>query len=444
MFGLARELSLGLACRGGGAAAAPVIANPPLFSDLAAYWRMDASGTMSLTGALVDQINDLSGHGNHLTETLTTRPTYDSFGGGQVKFDGLTQKLTIPNTLTVDRRAVSIFVVARRNGSSTTSSALINFPPAAVDLRLYHVSTSLGVTSVGSISSNIRHGGGVQASGVFEAHWLIGAAAASRMGIGQEVFAGAVLSAGTASGGHIGQANGALPYKGLFKAVLVYGRELSLAEKDTVLDFLESEFDCLTRARETFIDFDGDSLTQGIGTSDQTNYAYPYQMSLLVAGGPPKIYNDGNSGDQLVTAANLAATSPLLRLTTHGAYTNRVVLALWGTNDINAGRTDAQVKADIDTYIANIRTGDPGAKIIMGTLLPRTAFNGTQNGYKASVNAYILSGAAHDGFIDFAVDPRLDDSTDLTYYADGTHCTDAGYAAMAELAHAKFVAMGWL
>ena len=426
-------------------------ASPPLSGDIAAFWRMDEYGTIADTGGLVDQVNDLSGNGHHLTGTTTTRPVYEAVNGkGQVRFNGA-KNLAIPVSLTVDRRNVSIFAVVRR-GAGVATMALVHFPTVATNLALYQITSTIRVFHSASINSSIEYGGhlsagGVEkASGTDETEWMIGAAANAYIGMGQQTYThGSALAAGTYSGGLIGEWNGAaFRFSGAMRAVLIYNRALSLAEKDDVLDYLESEFGAVGKATETFICADGDSLTQGVEASDEFNYHYPFQMSRIAAS-PFKLWNNGQGGAQLTTAANLAATTVLARLAGSSAYTNRVVIALWGTNDIANGRTDAQVIADINTYIANIRAGDAGAKILFITILPRVPFNGTQDGYIAGVNAHIISGAAHDGYIDAASDARLDDAADTTYYdPDGIHLNDAGYAVLAELVHAKVVAEGWL
>jgi hypothetical protein len=41
-----------------------------------------------------------------------------------------------------------------------------------------------------------------------------------------------------------------------------------------------------------------------------------------------------------------------------------------------------------------------------------------------------------DGLADVAADKRLGDASDKTYYTDGVHMTDAGYAAVAEIVEA--------
>jgi hypothetical protein len=61
MIGIGIGLYIGSG-RASGGGSAP--ASPPIFSDLGAYWRMDQHGTMSLTGGLVDQVDDLSGNGH--------------------------------------------------------------------------------------------------------------------------------------------------------------------------------------------------------------------------------------------------------------------------------------------------------------------------------------------------------------------------------------------
>jgi SPRY domain len=59
-----------------------VAASPPAWSPsaipLCAWYDASAAANVSLTGSLVDQWNDLSGNGNHLTAAGVARPTYDT------------------------------------------------------------------------------------------------------------------------------------------------------------------------------------------------------------------------------------------------------------------------------------------------------------------------------------------------------------------------------
>ena len=66
--------------------------SPSDLSGLLAWYDASDSGSLTLTGSLVDQWNDLSGNGNHFTASGTARPTYGatSFNTSKpgITFDG--------------------------------------------------------------------------------------------------------------------------------------------------------------------------------------------------------------------------------------------------------------------------------------------------------------------------------------------------------------------
>jgi lysophospholipase L1-like esterase len=157
----------------------------------------------------------------------------------------------------------------------------------------------------------------------------------------------------------------------------------------------------------------------------------------------PKIWNDGSGGAKIQD--NVLATTIKTQLTNFAGYTNRVVVFWFGTNDISSGRTEAQIEADIDSYISAVRAHDAGAIIIGCTIIARTSFNATQNALIVTINDHIKVTADFDRVVDLAADARFSDGTDTTYYnADGIHLNDTGYGVVAGLVRADLVTAGYL
>ncbi|MEH1780886.1 MAG: GDSL-type esterase/lipase family protein [Nostoc sp.] len=105
-----------------------------------------------------------------------------------------------------------------------------------------------------------------------------------------------------------------------------------------------------------------------------------------------------------------------------------------GTNDIFLNNfTGAQAYANLKTYW-QARKAAGCNRVFVGTVLPRTAFNSSQNTARTDCNALIRSNAVADGataIIDFDTNTNLATPTDTTYYSDGTHPTLLGAQEMA-------------
>lgn len=179
--------------------------------------------------------------------------------------------------------------------------------------------------------------------------------------------------------------------------------------------------------------FLGDSITRGTGASSGAGTAggttYPGKV-MEAAGAEWTGRNTGNSSDTLVGMLARLDTDvyPYLVGTSKNA-----VLILGGINDISLGADAATTYARLVELCEEIRADEPACKIIVGTILPTTT--GALNTERAIVNASIRANWQDysDALMDFAFDDLIGDDADAsnaTYYGDGVHPTDAGYARM--------------
>lgn len=190
--------------------------------------------------------------------------------------------------------------------------------------------------------------------------------------------------------------------------------------------------------------YDGDSLTRGSGSTYGRNY--PTQ-AIEGIDATTITYNFGVSGQGIGQMAQDAATqidplfNPSLVCVLH---------ALGGTNDLaasNVGGNPAAIYATTRDYHLARRAA--GFSTVVYTILPRT---GTTNDAlfeqkRQELNTLIRNG--WQGFASQLADIGADAvigaagaSTNLTYYTDGTHLTNAGYAIMARYARAANRALG--
>lgn len=201
----------------------------------------------------------------------------------------------------------------------------------------------------------------------------------------------------------------------------------------------------ITLATTTYFYADGDSLTAGhLGSAGAD---YPQVLDDLHAGWTHT--NGGVNGD--TAQANVAAANAISGINANDGGDYRVVAYWFGINDIANLRSAAQVSADIDSFITAARagfTGSPTPLIAGCTLIRRQGATAWEPGnaldlVRQDVNTHIKATASFDFVIDLDADSRFSNPLDTTYYnADQVHLTDAGYAAVADVADTAFAAQG--
>lgn len=177
------------------------------------------------------------------------------------------------------------------------------------------------------------------------------------------------------------------------------------------------------RAPSLALTFAGQSLN---GNPTGAN-SYPARLLALRPAARYDAWIDGFPWSTLI-----ARTSHLIQGAKAGLVTGALMVG--GTSDVNFARTGVQIYADMVTY-ANAARALGFGFVVASTITPSTNFAGQELVEWADGNSRILGDAsgAFDAVADLAIDPRLDDATDLTYYADGTHPTNTGAIAIAEL-----------
>lgn len=199
-----------------------------------------------------------------------------------------------------------------------------------------------------------------------------------------------------------------------------------------------------------FIAFKGDSLTEGSGASPMSLSNYVAAMNLPTDYGTV-VTNQGHGGAYLYDNTN--ATDTIAAFTLHSSY-KRKIASLWmGVNDSASYSGDdspASIKAASDiiatntlTWVSNMRAAFPDCKIMLMTHTPNTLY-WAKNAILTNVNIVIRSSGVADVVNDLRADSRLQDPTDTTYFNDGVHLKNAGYAVVAEIVKSNLVARGWL
>lgn len=275
--------------------------------------------------------------------------------------------------------------------------------------------------------------------------WLDGQPAYSEVASGQTATI-ADLMCGWAGGASFTSKHG-------INGMLLYGRALTVAEMASTSEYLKSRARSvgLTAGVNNFLCAEGDSITVGHVT---TNGGYPHLFAPV--------------SSPLVKGANHAIGGATLQIRAAGAN------SLYGRRAINAamipgnkrGRKycftfmighndfvlDAIYLASPSTFVADLGTfaqamkSDGWDRVAIGTILPSTltGFNTWRNTVNALITPTWAAANGVDAIFDFAANATIGPdaaASNLTYYSDGTHPTDAGQAILETIYAAKINAI---
>lgn len=190
---------------------------------------------------------------------------------------------------------------------------------------------------------------------------------------------------------------------------------------------------------------DGNSLVAGSGST--AGNTYPEQLKALL---------DAQYGADVIPCWNFGvpSTTTVDRQNSFKQSTGSVLgknnntLIMWElTNDIATGTTGTQAIANYQAYKAYV-IAQKGCRVVLSTAIPRYSFSAPQNVEKAvandyyvaqypisTSNAYVWKNSAGDYCLMLHLIPELQ-TNNATYYADGVHLKDAGYALIAAVAYA--------
>lgn len=194
----------------------------------------------------------------------------------------------------------------------------------------------------------------------------------------------------------------------------------------------------------------GDSITDGVGSTPNTNNRWPNYLArrLLNASNEPEfaVVNAGISGNRVLQensgrfGENLQVRFERDVLALSGV--SHIVL-LEGINDIGMARMFAGEDVSPEEIIAGYRqiitrAHARGIKIIGATLTPfedAAYYSEDGEAKRLAVNAWIRGSGEFDGIIDFEIPVRDPDNLNHmlpSFTADNLHPNDAGYKAMAD------------
>jgi lysophospholipase L1-like esterase len=186
----------------------------------------------------------------------------------------------------------------------------------------------------------------------------------------------------------------------------------------------------------------GNSITDGAASTADANRRWPdvlAQRLLTAKGEPPKsVVNAGISGNRVLTFG--AGPSLVSRFDRDVVLQPGVthVIVLEGINDISRGGAETVSAEDVIFGLRQVaqRAHEHGLIIYGATLTPAERMAPENQAKRDAVNAWIRTGGAFDGVIDFDAATR-DPSQPNRFLpvndsGDHLHPSDAGYKAMGE------------
>ena len=247
-------------------------------------------------------------------------------------------------------------------------------------------------------------------------------------------------------GGFICDTNLAGGYQGIVLAYAFasYGRVTSTEDTSAIKGQLATRFSIPAPSTKRLI-FAGDSIcAQSFAPQKYQLFGYAKQSVDLMME-PAHAYNVSGGGNTLNGTAIPNFASQITPILSRYPTDNRIVFCAYGTNDLTiAGRSAAQIYADLQTYCGMVRAG--GGKVIVATLLPNASWNGTQQTTRNDFNTLVRTNWAGfaDGIADFALDSTMGPqsaASNTTLYEDGLHITNIGAAYLAPIVAAAVDAL---
>lgn len=220
-----------------------------------------------------------------------------------------------------------------------------------------------------------------------------------------------------------------------FLEMVVANSTLTDAQAEQIQAYLTAKHSIITRGN---VVCDGNSLTAGVGATG--GQSYPTQLLALIGGNARyRLLNKGVSGQTTPQMTADAATDidPQAR-----DFLQPFCVAWEITNDIVVnGANGTTAYNNFVTYCTGRQAA--GFTVIALTVLDRVDFTSTMRGYRNDANTSLRANWAtfSSALVDVAAIPELSDYTNTTYFTDGVHLTNAGYALVADAVYDALVSL---
>lgn len=232
---------------------------------------------------------------------------------------------------------------------------------------------------------------------------------------------------------HIGTTSGLLSQDttyyldGSISEIILYDRNLTHAEVFAGTRHLMAKYGIVEAPQNPQILAVGDSISSGSNGPSWVNSLWAKRYAADSPFDPiGKIMEAVGGRTAVLSIANLALYTPLV-------LPGQIVSVFIGTNDLEAGRTVDQLKADTRTLCDAY--ANAGGRVVVCTMLPRTGAGASWTETKrGQFNDWLRLTWQELGvaLVDFAADSRFA-SWSSTYFGDGAHPNQTGADALAEI-----------
>jgi lysophospholipase L1-like esterase len=382
----------------------------------------DGGTTPAAVNGLVYQWNDMSGAGNHMTETTNTlRPKLDSDYVVDFPLTNVNGVMSSAGP-TIDKRNNTIIVLVRHAApaGATGGDAAISANGQSPTIFVSYDTTVARLFN-GSLVSHTNQP---------TVNGCVFAAVSGSGGItyySEQALSFSASSSGSVSGFQLAQFfNNAFRFHGRVDQALIWNRQLSSAEVSAVTQWLHGFEPYLTNYVRRIV-CTGDSLTAGYGATNVLSY--PYQLQQL-EGATSRVYDIGVGG--------LTVT----QIRTGNAYVSpgltNFLVVMAGINDITAGTSWPTIYSNLWTFASNRNVA--GFKTVGITILAADLTTSQESNRLALNTALKADTTNFLAVVDAASNTNLTNYAGPYYSGDNKHLSSGGYGVLASMIHAALAA----
>lgn len=407
---------------------------PPVTSGLYTWLDAQDASTMTFVSGNINTWADKSGNGFDWTAPATHRPAYDAtlFGGkGGVVFDFATGGGMLSNNpTTIARNNFTMFMIGTRRDAKVSAlvqdfASGIVFGPSGFNNRYGCESfyTLEGVPEQTLAIEVFKNTGNSATSAYYDSMatkktWVktvnlpTGATTLGNLSYGGKDFG---PNCGWTSYG---------------AGLLIYNRALSDSEIAQVCTWLRKFYKVpAAPALNNIVLFSGDSIATGFASDASNGTAYADLAMVSLGFSANQWFATAGQGAKIADAGTVdtSLADPIYQ-----SGKINIISAQAGVNDLIAGNSLATMQTDIQAYCAARRA--VGWKIIVTTIMPSSAIGTDAN--RTAYNSWLVANwnTFADGLADVASDATMGNpanTSNTTYFADGTHPTATGHALIA-------------
>lgn len=393
-------------------------------------WAEVGMGSEVVSGGFVTNWNDLSVNGYNASAAAAQQPLYEIGGwNGQpsMAFDGGNDFFTIvagyatallggSDTACTIWIACQFFIttdnVPFSLGNSAGTTPLFDFFASTTSGK-FRISKNDGVNhtiDTTAASDKLRHVFKIKIFGTTAEIWkdgVLASAAAASFDAGSVTF-------NKARDGDLGRNTESLFFNGRMTAHVGVAGQLSAAN-ETAMDAYMAKF--LAAPSANMLSITGDSLSTAGKWPQYIAADFPTITVVNTASPGQTIFAYGLPNEFRDVTSNYDSNRP-----------HTFVAAQWGYNDFVNARTGAQISADLVTYVNNLKTANPGMKVMVGTFHKRGGLSAGEETARTDANTAIVGNASPPW--DYLLRRDLiitEDPTDTSVFLpDNTHLNPTG------------------